>query len=310
MAHADVVERLFQRIHRHVIGKDARRGDQVELGILGQVLGLLERHRRGEMGFTGLQHRGAGIVVGDRAPDDRIDLGQAWFPVILVAADLHIVGLLPLDEFERAGADRIHADLLAVLGQRSGRNHRRRGVRELVDEGRKRPFQGDAHGAVVDHHGVVDVREQIEALEFVFRIGDPVEHQLDRRRVEIGAIVELDALLQLEGIDQPGLGGFIAVGQLRHHLQVLVEGVKPLVEGLADRQVQRRIGVIRVERSKAVADGEDGRLVLRQSSLCTAQGDRDCQGRLQQRSGQKFQVHRFLLQKAWRRPTSWRATKC
>jgi hypothetical protein len=45
-------------------------------------------------------------------------------------------------------------------------------------------------------------------------LGDAVEGRLDVRRGELGAVVELDALAQMEGIDLAVLGDFPAVRQV------------------------------------------------------------------------------------------------
>ncbi len=118
-------------------------------------------------------------------------------------------------------------------------------MRELVDERGERRLQRDAGGVVVDDFGLGDiVVVQAVALELVGGIGHAVEIRLHRVGLELGAVVELDALLELDGVDQPVLAHRVALGEHRDQLHVLVEAVQALVERLGHRLRQRVVGVV------------------------------------------------------------------
>ena len=208
------------------------------------------------MGFAGAHHRGAGIVVHNGHPSDGIDLGQAGTPVVLVLHTLEIVGLLPFHELVRAGAHGVEHDVLAVLLERGGGNHDRGGMRELVDEGRERRLQGDLGGEVVDHFGLGDVGIQAVPLQLVFRVGNAVEVDFDGFGVEVGAVVELHALAQMEGIYEPVRGHVVAFGEHGAQLKLLVEAEQPFIECFRTGVGQRIVGIPRVGGGQGRSDGK------------------------------------------------------
>ena len=211
------------------------------------------------MRLARLHQRRARVVVDDRLPGDRVDLRITLLPVAAELLDLEVIGLLPFDELERPGADRVERDVLvAPLLERGRADHHRRRMRKLIDERGERRLQRNASGVVVDDFGLGDVVVvQAEALELVLRIGHAIEVRLDRIGLEIRAVVELDAFLQLDRVDQPVLARLIAFGQHRDHLHVLVEAVQALVEGLGHRLRQGVVGVVGIGRRECRGDGED-----------------------------------------------------
>ncbi|MDT4843591.1 hypothetical protein FQZ97_775250 [compost metagenome] len=215
LAHLGVVERLDRGVQAQVALDNRRRRDQLDLGAVLQHRGLLERDAEGKVRLAGLHDGRARVVVDHRLPGDAVDLRVAGLPVAGELLALQVIGLLPLDELERAGADRVEGNLLAVLLQRGRRDHHRRRMRQHVDERRERLLQRDLDGGI-----------------------------------EGGAVVELDALLQLDGIDQAILADVIAVGQHVDQLHVLVHAEQALVERFAGRLRQRVVRVVRVQRGE------------------------------------------------------------
>ena len=220
----------------------------------------------------------ARVVVDDRLPGDGVDLRITFFPVAVEFRDLEVVGLLPFDELERAGANGVEGDVLAaVLLQRRRADHHRRGMRELGDERRERRLQRNARRVIVDDLGLGDVVVvQAIALEVIFGVGHAIEVRLDRIGLEVGAVVELDALFQLDRIDESVLADLVALGEHGDHLHVLVEPIHALVEGLGHRLRQGVVGVVGIGRGEGRGDGEDDVLggERRRSGEC-AQRQRD-----------------------------------
>ena len=210
------------------------------------------------MRLARLHHRGARVVVDHGLPGDRVDLRIALAPVAVELLDLEVVGRLPLDELERSRADRMERDVLAApFLQGGGADHHRRRMRELRDERRERGLERDARRVVVHDLGLGDVVVvQAVALELVVRIGHSVEVGLDRVGLEVRAVVELDALLQLDRVDESVLADLVALGQHRDQLHVLVEAEHAFVERLRHRLRQRVVGVVRVRRGERRRHGE------------------------------------------------------
>ena len=257
LAHLRVVERLLQHVHRQVAVHDGRRGRQLDTGLGLEDLGLLVGHGEGEVGLARLHDGAARVVVNHRAPGDRVHLGITLAPVAGELLDLEVVALLPLDELERAGADRALRDALAELLERRRRDDHGRRMGQRIDEGRERFLEREAHGVRIDDLGLDDVLVQVVALELVVGVGDTVEVDLHRLGIEIRAVMELDAVLELHRVDQAVLADGVALGQHRHHLHRVVETVQALVEGLHDRLRQGVVGIVRVHRGEGRGDGDD-----------------------------------------------------
>ena len=120
LAHLQVIERLLGNVHADVTLQNRRGGNHVQLAVFLQDPGLLVRDRESERGFAGLQHRGTGIVVDDRAPGDAVELRQPRFPVAVKFLHFNKIGLIPGLKQIRPGAHRVEADVIAVFLQRGG----------------------------------------------------------------------------------------------------------------------------------------------------------------------------------------------
>jgi hypothetical protein len=123
----------------------------------------------------------------------------------------------------------------------------------------ERRLQRDLHRVRIDHFGLLDAVEHVVALELVRRIGDAVEVRFHRGGVEVGAVLELHAVAQLERVDLRIRAGFVAIGQHVDQLHVLVEPEQPLIERLGDGLRERVVGIVRIERREGRGDGHHGR---------------------------------------------------
>ena len=129
-------------------------------------------------------------------------------------------------------------------------------MRDVVDECAERIFQHHLDRVVIHHIGVVDHHVEALPLQVVLRIAGAVEAELHRRRVERRAVVERDALAQMEGEFLGVLACLVAFSQLRLQLHVFVEHVEPFEHqprrGLRDVVIE----VGRVEPGQVVRRGQ------------------------------------------------------
>ena len=98
--------------------------------------------REGHVDFAGNKGKHRRRTVLDDGVFDAVEIRQALFPVVRVLHELDQFVLLHLDEFERAGADRMRAHLrrrhVAGIDRRiaGGEHRQQRGLRPLEMEGR------------------------------------------------------------------------------------------------------------------------------------------------------------------------------
>ena len=79
------------------------------------------------------------------------------------------------------------------------------------------------------------------------RIKNALKIELHRIRIEFRAVVKLHAFLKREGPGEAVRRNLMALRELRHGLQILVEGVEALIEGLRDA-ARKKVGrLIRIE---------------------------------------------------------------
>ena len=215
-----------------------------------------------EVRLARAQHRRARRIFHYRHPGDGIKLREPRHAV---------VGVLHHDEpFARvvvlqrigAGAAGIEGNAAAVvLLERRGADHLRRAVREPLQERRHRGLEVEANLVGPEHLNLVDEFEKRVAREVIGRVENALEIELHRIRVEFRAVVKLDAFLKREGPGEAVGRNLMALRELRHGLQVLVEGVEAFIEGLRDA-ARKKVGrLIRVERS-------EGRTHRNRNSAC------------------------------------------
>ena len=128
-------------------------------------------------------------------------------------------------------------------------------MRQNINKGRERLFQGNFYRCRIDGLGAGNIFIEVVALEAVFRVAGAVEVNLHRLRVEIGAILELHAGSELNGIDQPVIRDGVPLCQHIFQLHLSVQAKQPLVERLGDRLRQRIVGVIGIKGGEIGADG-------------------------------------------------------
>ena len=141
----------------------------------------------------------------------------------------------------------MEANLVTVFFQRRWRDHRRCRVGENIDKRRERLLEGDFHRLRIDNFGLINVLVQVIALEVAFWIAGAIEVDLHRLGVEISAILEFDALAQLDGIDFAIVRHRVAFRQHVLQLHLFIQAEQPLIEGFRHRLRQRVVSVIRVE---------------------------------------------------------------
>jgi len=115
--------------------------------------------------------------------------------------------------------------------------------------------------------------EDTSLLADVGGVGDAVEICLDRVGLEVRAVVELDAPLELDRVDESVLAHLVAVREHGNELHVLVEPEHAFVEGLGHRLRQRVVRVVGVGGGERRRHGEHD--VLGGEGRCRHRGKRD-----------------------------------
>ena len=195
-------------------------------------------------------------------------------PVVRVPLGDHLLAAHALHEAEGPGAGRVLGDALVAVLLERGRADEHRGAAaaldELAEEVAVGLAQDDLHGALVgglhfleelpDPRGV-GVGARVELRRVLGRAA--VDVVLHRRRVEVRAVVELDALAELEGVGQRVLGDVPRGRELGDELRVGHVGLgevlvdQALVHLLADPPGHPAARAVRVEDVELALLGDD-----------------------------------------------------
>ncbi len=84
-------------------------------------------------------------------------------------------------------------DVLTVFFQGGRGNHHRRRVRQNINKGRERLLQRNFHRRGIDRFRAGDVFKQVITFEMVVGITGPIQVDLDRLGIKVGAILKLHA---------------------------------------------------------------------------------------------------------------------
>ena len=207
-----------------VVGAHAAGQDLEAVGF--QSGHVVAGHLEGGVDLTGLQSQAPGAGIGVEPEGDLGHLGLGP-PVVGVALDNDALLGHVLHETERAGANRFLAQVRAGGGDAILRVDHLLGHPQVGHRG------CEVQGELVDH--LHRVRARLEGAA-ALHSGQPVEQaDLDRHRVESLAVVELDALADLE-TPRVGRDERPALSQRWHHLVVRRDGGQRLddvgVEGV------------------------------------------------------------------------------
>ena len=242
-ADLDVLEDAFAGVEFEAEGDAGGVADHGAVALV--VAQALEVEHRGgidEVDFAGFQGGDAGGGVWDEAMDQALDLGGAAIgeeggrPVIGVEPlDDDLGAIRPGDEAERAGADRGAGEaLVAEFLHGGGRDGRQCRVREAGQGGAEGLGVADADGVRVDHVAAgIGAELGDGAFAGEFGIDDAVIGEFRGGGVEWRAVVEADALAQLEGDAQAVLRHLPACGEAGIEFVAAVAGDQR-VEELAD----------------------------------------------------------------------------
>src|SRR3984893_6424428 len=211
-----------------------------------------------------------------------------------------------LDEFERAGADRLR-DLLVSVGLRKPLRHHERHIAgelaERIEDQRERGFQLEREGFVVDGLNLPDDLHQLLAervpLAPAFERGDAIGGA-DRL-----SVVPFQALAQRESIGQLIAAGCPAIDHLRLRLEVLVEREQRVENQIAEIAGDIRRRPDRVDAPEIRLRDEAERL-LRGLGRSGRRDEAEANGPRRSRhsqplgeSGHRFPVRAFLSERAY-----------
>ena len=227
--------------------------DEAFLHQLGQAVRVRRDH---DMRLAGPERRLACRDVGHHQDDEAVDeRAPLLLPVVVEALEHHEVARHALHELERAGADHVRLNaVVPVLLDRFGADDAHGpavGLREHPQERIERVREMEVHGEVVHRLDVIEAgdvpppsgrrrRRLVEVGGVLAAHGGLIELPVDVEHHviggEVGAVVELHALLEMEGVDLAVLGHLPGLRQPRNERRRdarLVEHVL-LHQGLGD----------------------------------------------------------------------------
>ena len=168
------------------------------------------------------------LILDDRPVDDPVHLDRGA-PVRRVLLQHHALATVPRRVLEGPRAHGSERVVLAVLLHGRGADDGRRARGEDGEEGRAGLFEDELDGRGVDdlhrlHVAEEVVRERVlpQLVGRMLRVDLPLDRELHRLRIERRAVVERDALAQLERVPETVLGHRPRLRQPRHHLGALV----------------------------------------------------------------------------------------
>ncbi|CAA9542987.1 MAG: hypothetical protein AVDCRST_MAG19-47 [uncultured Thermomicrobiales bacterium] len=230
-----------------------------------EALDLSRRHVVVEVKVAGPERLDEGRLVREDLHGEAIEDGHPaghGVPVLVVALDRGVVPLDPLDEAEGAGADDaawVLAGAARVLGPLGGRDafpdvagdDREN---EVEEEGGADSGRLDLERVLVDHAVAVDrLIDGGGVLAAGLRVELRGEAELDVGGAEVGAVVPLGVLVQVEGVGHAVGAALPAVGKARGGLAVHWVGPGQAFEDEPKERVRRLV------RAQHHVDGADVR---------------------------------------------------
>src|SRR5207247_1295279 len=156
------------------------------------------------------------------------------------------------------GAVRPAPDWLRVAEARWQDGHL---VRQRVEQARVGSIELEPYRCWIDQRDRLDRHEPRANTRVQLLVQDAVGAELDRRRRDLVAGMELDAAAELE-LKRGVVDGFPRLGEAWHEVAVDVAFEEIVVNVVVDRQASRRVGQIRVEAVEVRFD-VDGQLAGR-----------------------------------------------
>ena len=267
LTNCDVIERLDRLVEPDVADVECGPVQKLKLVVVldGRVVLWVDEVET--LDLAGLQSLETGRWIGDRLEDQRLDVARRVAPVVRVASHDETVTALPFLEHEWSGAGRVlgcvgagrREDALCVdlalvgleLLERSGAGdcEARQGERSKSRGRGLREVQRDDEllcglAALVQRVGLA-VAETAEhglpvvagrrVLEGALEVVPTVEVEADGLGVELLAVVEGDALLEVERVREPVLGDLPVRGETGNDLSATRLECYESLEDLVDR---------------------------------------------------------------------------
>ena len=264
LAHPHVVSRRVLSIEPQRAREPRLDGpDNLVVGVLAETVCLGRRHFVDGIRFSGLKRPEPRLVFQDKAEIQVVEIGGSLVherrrPVVVGVLDqLDLVAVDLAHEFERAGADQVLVELLAVLLRGIRRDNRDEVRRQREREERIGFLEGHPDRVRIDDFGLLVGTEQWPGhLGAGGLIDHAIEIELQRLGVERGAVVEFHILAQFQ---RPGFEiarRFPRGGQAGDVLERIRVDIDQPVEDV-DKHVGRLVEVADVRIEGIIVDVAD-----------------------------------------------------
>ncbi len=252
LPNAGILDRLLGELEDPPLRLDGGRVEDPDAGRRAERLHVVRPHAIDDVELAGPQRGDAGRQLRDEPERHLLDLGDAGLPVVGVGVEDDLLAVGPAPELERAGPDRLLEEGLLVRGGRLGEHPQHR---EVSRQRAERLLGRHDDGEVAVLLDVLDVlvHERLDQLRVV---ADALERVDDAVRGERGAVVELDALPQVEP-PRRVVHGRPRLREAGHELRVVRHLDQRVVDVAEDRGRRDRVVVRRVEREHPLGEAGD-----------------------------------------------------
>ncbi len=229
---ADVRKGFARAVEHQVVVEGARSGREDDAGFAAERFDVLLWNLVGEVDAGGFDVRGAGGVVGDRGPDQLVEVGETLLVVVRVLDQLRVRAGDELDELEGSGTDGGLREIAVLLDLFLRHDRHRAG--ELGHQGGKGFAHRDLDGVGGRRLDAGDVDQEIALGRTAGRIFDPVEGVNDVVGGHFAAIVEFHAGAQFEVVDESVVADRPGLGEIGEDVGTFVELDETVVDLLGD----------------------------------------------------------------------------
>jgi hypothetical protein len=236
-SHADVGVWLLRVVERQDHVARGLALDQLEVrGPADNLHRLRPQPERHHVDVARLERGQRGVGVGDEPERDVLEPWQSLDVVVGMALEDDAVSPIPPLQRERPRPDGLRLQLV----DRVARIDHRALTREIVEEHRVRPLEGDRHRVGVPDLNGGDVFVLLDVGVLGLGVPRSVEDELDVLGRELAPVVEAYPLLEEEGVVEVVGSRLPALGQPRNQVALGVDFHQGLLNVVEDHRRRRR----------------------------------------------------------------------